>query len=429
MKRWLDDLPRPNLVPSAWHRRAVQRARAIARQSGLVVPQTDGRKQLLVDISTIYRHDARTGIQRIVHGELNRLLRQPPEGFVVRPIAATRTESYRYVPWPKGAALPSGPADVKVRAGDVFFGLDLAAHIIPAHLQRLAQWKRQGVGFRFVIYDLLPLQNPAWFSGKLVAAFRRWIKAVAMLADEAQCISGTVQDDFRHLLKGGYGLTEDDIHASVMAVPKSVESQRSAGLPTDFKALLHAIRARKSLLMVGTLEPRKGHAEVMSAFERLWQQGADINLVIVGRPGWKTERLQKTLRQHPERNHRLFWRDDLSDEALDQVYQASSGVILASYAEGLGLPLIEAIEHGRPVLYRDLPVFKSIIDACDCEAATFPAAATVDELAACIGNFLQPEMASLRGCVAGTVITPGLGASTMPLDGPQTPCARASNGQ
>ena len=48
--------------------------------------------------------------------------------------------------------------------------------------------------------------------------------------------------------------------------------------------------------MVGTLEPRKGYLQALDAFERLWEQGVEVNLVIVGREGWKG-RLQKECRE------------------------------------------------------------------------------------------------------------------------------------
>jgi glycosyltransferase involved in cell wall biosynthesis len=389
MKRWLDDLPRPKLMPNAWRKCAVQRARRSAIPTSMFAPETHDKRQFLVDVSTIYHHDAQTGIQRVVHGELNRLAQHPPEGFDVRYVAASRSSFYRYVDWPKTGAPSHIRQEVEARAGDVFYGLDLAAHIGPAHLSRLIEWKRCGVGFCFVVYDLIPLQNPAWFSGKLVSAFRRWIKAVAILADEVKCISTSVQADFRKKMCDEFGLLDDDIRVSGMAIEEIVHAaHRSKGLPSDFDTLLKTIAARKCLLMVGTLEPRKGHNEVLQAFDLLWQQGLDAGLVIVGRPGWKTEGLQRKIRRHPEHDRRLFWRDDLSDEALDGIYRASHGVMVASHAEGLGLPLLEAIRHGRPVLYRDLPVFQVVLGGRNEECASFPCAATVDELASHISRFL-----------------------------------------
>ena len=112
--------------------------------------------------------------------------------------------------------------------------------------------------------------------------------------------------------------------------------------------------------MVGTLEPRKGHTQVLEAFERLWSQGAPCQLVLVGRAGWRVEALLERLRQHPRRQTQLFWLEGISDEYLEKIYAASTCLIAASYDEGFGLPLIEAAQHKLPIMARDIPVFREV---------------------------------------------------------------------
>jgi glycosyltransferase involved in cell wall biosynthesis len=124
--------------------------------------------------------------------------------------------------------------------------------------------------------------------------------------------------------------------------------------------------------MVGTIEPRKGHLQALDAFERLWAQGLDVRLVIVGGEGWKglpdgarrtIPTLVARLRRHPELGRRLHWLQGISDEYLDRVYAASTCLLFASEGEGFGLPLIEAARHGVPLLARDLPVFREVAGA------------------------------------------------------------------
>ncbi|MFN0630266.1 glycosyltransferase, partial [Bacillus anthracis] len=64
--------------------------------------------------------------------------------------------------------------------------------------------------------------------------------------------------------------------------------------------MLSILKQRPSFLMVGTLEPRKGHAQVLDAFENLWKGGANLNLVIVGKVGWMVDLLVQRLCSHPE---------------------------------------------------------------------------------------------------------------------------------
>ena len=132
----------------------------------------------------------------------------------------------------------------------------------------------------------------------------------------------------------------------------------TTGLPSDAETVLQRIRSAASFLMVGTLEPRKGHTQVLEAFERLWSQGAPCQLVLVGRAGWRVEALLERLRQHPRRQTQLFWLEGISDEYLEQVYQACACLLASSEGEGFGLPLIEAAQHHLPIVARDLPVFR-----------------------------------------------------------------------
>jgi glycosyltransferase involved in cell wall biosynthesis len=137
--------------------------------------------------------------------------------------------------------------------------------------------------------------------------------------------------------------------------------------------------------MVSTVEPRKGHAQVLDAFEQLWCAGSDAGkglahdvmptdrlqrlrdwrdarLVIVGHPGWCVDQLKQRLESHPERGQRLFWLQHLSDAALLDLYASADLFLMASEGEGFGLPIVEAARHGLPLLLRDLPVFREIAD-------------------------------------------------------------------
>jgi glycosyltransferase involved in cell wall biosynthesis len=157
-------------------------------------------------------------------------------------------------------------------------------------------------------------------------------------------------------------LPVDAIPISTIVLGADIEaSSPSAGLPDGAEGLLAKLKQRPAVLMVGTLEPRKGYGQALAAFEELWKQTNDTPLlVIAGRPGWKTEALQEKIRKHPLAGQNVFWLEDVSDELLTHLYAASIGVLFASEAEGFGLPLIEAALHGKPVLARDIPVFREI---------------------------------------------------------------------
>jgi len=112
--------------------------------------------------------------------------------------------------------------------------------------------------------------------------------------------------------------------------------------------------------MVGTLEPRKEHSQVLDAFELMWSEGKDKKLLIVGKKGWCVENLSKRIKNHHQYNKNLIWLENCSDEFLTELYSKSKGLIAASWAEGYGLPLIESYKSGLSVFCRDIPVFREV---------------------------------------------------------------------
>ena len=141
--------------------------------------------------------------------------------------------------------------------------------------------------------------------------------------------------------------------------------------------------------MVGTVEPRKGHAQVLDAFEQLWAKGGSERLVIVGKPGWMLDDFVGRLKRHAERGRRLVWIEEASDEYLGQLYSASACLIAASHGEGFGLPLIEAAAHGLPIIARDIPVFREVAG----DHAFYFGASSAEGLADAIVQWLQLDRA------------------------------------
>ncbi len=132
------------------------------------------------------------------------------------------------------------------------------------------------------------------------------------------------------------------------------------GLPDDANNVLEELARRPTFVTVGTVEPRKGQAHVLGAFELLWRANIDANIVIVGKQGWMVEALVSNVRHHPELSKRLFRLEGISDEYLEKVYEASTCLIAASEGEGFGLPLIKAAQHKLPIIARDIPVFHEV---------------------------------------------------------------------
>ena len=112
-----------------------------------------------------------------------------------------------------------------------------------------------------------------------------------------------------------------------------VDAQGQASGTSDVSDVLNVTRSALSFLMVGTLEPRKGHAQALSAFERLWASGLDVKLVLVGNRGWMVDDLTRRLQTHPERGKRLFWLEGIGDASLEEIYATATCLLAASEGE------------------------------------------------------------------------------------------------
>lgn len=242
-----------------------------------------------------------------------------------------------------------------------------------------------GVRVEFVVYDLLPVLLSHRFFDGAKELHERWLKAISE-SDGVLSISNAVADEFTawaatnvpERIAAGLKVGVFHLGADIAS------SGPSAGIPAEGASTLALIAKAPSFLMVGTIEPRKGHEQALSAFEQLWRDGADVNLVIVGKAGWMVEALVERLRQHPQRGRRLFWLEGISDEYLGRLYDTCACLLLASEGEGFGLPLIEAATHKLPIMARNLPVFREVAT----DHAFYFDGATSDALAAAVERWL-----------------------------------------
>lgn len=352
-------------------------------------PPRPRHRQLLVDISELVHHDARTGIQRVTRAVLNEWLRRELNGWRIEPVWANQeTPGYRYARQYTNRMLGlsedwAEDERVEAWAGDIFLGLDLQPKTVPAQRDTLRQWHRLGVKVGFVVYDLLPVQYPNFFLPNAAQEFTPWLETVAEF-DAAYCISHTTRDALQLWLQQQPDRPQPALHWFHLGADVE-QSMPTQGLPENARQLLDQLEHTPGFLMVGTLEPRKGHAQVLDAFEHLWHGGHALHLIIVGKQGWMVDELAQRLANHPEQASQLHWLQGVSDEYLSRLYESSAALIAASYDEGYGLPLIEAARHGCPVLARDISVFREVAE----DNAQYFSAQTGPELAQALLTWLE----------------------------------------
>lgn len=324
-------------------------------------------RHLFVDVSEFAQRDARSGIQRVVRSVLRVMLSCPPAGFAVVPVYATVDQlgyrrASRFTREFLGDAPEGDLVDEPIfyAAGDIYLGLDLHPQIIRAQRQYFHRMRARGVRVKFVVFDMLCVTMPQHFPSGFAEAFTEWLQIVTE-NDGAICISKTVAGELREWIEQHgpargrrFAISHFHLGADIKG------SVLGDGLSDAERQQLRRLAKENAFLMVGTLEPRKGHAYALSAFEHLWSEGVGANLIIVGKEGWLVDSLVKRLEKHARAGKPVSWVQGASDEFLAELYASSRCLVVPSEGEGFGLPLIEAAHHQLPIIARDLPVFREV---------------------------------------------------------------------
>lgn len=394
------DRGRPGLLATIARNDDLSRAdkAAVAVAVSRTLPEPAPARQLLLDVSELVQKDWGSGIQRVVKSLMAHLLAHAPAGFHVEPVyAQAGQEGYRYArKFTLGflgcpaEAFEDDPVDL--RAGDIFLGLDLQPQRVPEQAAFFARARNAGARVYFVVYDLLPVLLPQHFVAGASQGHEHWLDTVVR-ADGAICISRAVADELSAWMSQRPGLLASrgnrtfDIGWFHLGADLPLKAQAGGApptLPAEFTALDQRMGTLPCFLMVGTIEPRKGYAQVLDAFELLWSRGSGATLVIVGKPGWMVDALVSRLQAHAEAGKRLFWLPRADDEVLSVLYARCGALIAASEGEGFGLPLVEAAHRGLRVIARDLPVFREVAG----DSATYFSGLSGQALAAAIERWL-----------------------------------------
>ena len=330
------------------------------------LPNIRADRQLLVDITALAHTDLHTGSQRVARSALKCLLESPPQGYRVEPVyTAFGAQGYFYA---RQFTKKFLQIDIDILADDpvlmlsedIFLGLDLCLSDVYEQRSWFEQAQQRGAAVYVVAYDLLPVTHPHWFPASEQPIFEKWLQTIKEF-DGAISISHATSDALKGWMSENPRRREQRFRFGVAHIGADIEgSVPTKGLPADASKLLQKLKDSVTFLMVGTVEPRKGHAQALEAFEMLWREGDQCQLVIVGKTGWNVEELVSRISEHKDQGKRLFWLQSISDEYLRLIYENASCLLACSEGEGFGLPLIEAAKHNLSILARDIAVFREV---------------------------------------------------------------------
>ncbi len=220
---------------------------------------------------------------------------------------------------------------------------------------RMMNGLRYGIKARIVImiHDTIPLDYPQYQTPESVTAFREKLRRTRAWGDMVIYNSAcTKRDAQRHMSKWG------DVPKSVIA-PLGVEI-----IVPDHKALpAHLGKKVPYFVYVSTIEPRKNHSLLLDIWDGFADEMAreDIpDLYICGKRGWQNEAVFARLDALPV-NGAVQEVNGLEDGALAALVQGAAAMLFPSFAEGYGLPPIEAVILGVPVVCDNLDIFHEVL--------------------------------------------------------------------
>ncbi len=320
------------------------------------------QRTIYLDVSELIRRDAGTGIPRVVREISLRVLQA--EGALGGQCEFIYFDfDFGYCMVDRGLFLSQkhdysfeNKIPVEFQRGDVYLGLDLIDHYTAVAQKYFEYMNANGVWVIFLLYDLIPATRPSVFPKAFAEGFGRWVRMVAKHADMVLAISNYTRSQFRNFVK-----TEFLVERARVEVIRLGGDYTPRGKPRPEPELVAAPGDAPGFvfLMVGTVEPRKGHLQILEVFEALARTQRDIRLEICGRLGWLSEEEQARFGELitcPNVNFRGY----TSDRELKKLYASADCLLLGSFDEGYGLPIVEAANHGLPVLARNIEAFKEV---------------------------------------------------------------------
>lgn len=236
------------------------------------------------------------------------------------------------------AELPDGPllADEPGVAGHGLFSAVGWDH--PGYFAQLRELKQrcQGLQVQFVIYDLIAIKYPQFFTQEFGGRVSDFLQALPLVCDRFLCISRSTANDVRSLLNPG-------ADARVFPIGGDVDDEPQARAGTE------TVAAQPFVLCVGTLEIRKNHILLYYVWRRLAERlgSACPKLILVGRPGWLSGDIAYLLLNDPLVSDFVEICHDISNSHLVKLYKECLFSVFPSFYEGWGLPAWESLYYGK----------------------------------------------------------------------------------
>lgn len=244
-----------------------------------------------------------------------------------------------------------------IKQGDVFFDLDAAWMGRVKRSYLLPILKQQGVKIIAHIYDIISITHPQYCLQRGVYYFMDYLGAHLQYADE---IIVNANATVMELEKLAQSCSLRLPKVSVVPLGADFRKQKKGLSEHEINQEMKLALSNPYILMVGTIEPRKNHKLLLDTYDKyLCKMG--INIVFAGNSGWNMDHFMERLKSHQDYGKHVFYFEGLPDYGIHSLYENAYFLAFCSYTEGFGLPLIEAIQRGTPVIAANIPINREVM--------------------------------------------------------------------
>ncbi|MET0371042.1 MAG: glycosyltransferase family 1 protein [Sphingobium sp.] len=352
----------------------------LSKRAGSGVHAGGSDSEIILDLSRLLSrsfHPTPTGIDRVEYVYARELLERMPDrlsfaavhaagGYygrldpsAVRQFLAFTTAKWRNVEAPdqrrNRAAIirhlfALRPRPVPKAKGRQRVYLQVSPHHLDDHQQVGAILRAEGAKFVTLVHDVIPLSHPEFARPQ---GAEEHLRRVRSIDDYATGIIGNSQATIDALvphLKRGLG-------------GRSIRVAHFGADATDiFDSRHYTPPDRPYFVYIATIEPRKNHLLLLNIWRRLIEQHGDRvpQLVLVGRRGWENENVVDMLDRAEALRGHVVEAGELSDRQMAEVIAGARATLMPSFAEGFGMPVIEALSAGVPVICSDIDAHREV---------------------------------------------------------------------
>lgn len=214
-------------------------------------------------------------------------------------------------------------------------------------MQNFVAFENTPSNYLVTVHDLTHLTHPQFHTNANISNSTKGMEFVSQSKASIIAVSHSTKDDLLDI-----GFEEHNIHVVHEAadrklfryLPRNSEYHKTS---MTVRSLYGIDKEKPYILCLSTIEPRKNLVNTITAFKELVESNDDIQLVIAGKTGWKANEVYETTQLNPSN---IVFTGFVDDRYLPYLYSEAALFSYVSYYEGFGLPVLEAMSCGTPVV-------------------------------------------------------------------------------